>query len=281
MQRRHFLTGLIGISALPFGGQTGHAADDAKGPPWSYNPDAADGPEGWADLLDQEGKKPYARCRDGIQQSPIEVELGAFPLPWKPLELNWHNADGLVVNDSPHHAIKVVVKDRTMITRINNVDYIAQEYHLHTPSEHTRRGLHGLMEVHVIHTKADGRKLVVGVMIESGNDRGNGLFAQLLKAPKMPEPGAPWPGLLNATLMPDARFGYFRYNGSLTTPACAEVVDWIVLDQPARAVISAPQIEIYKARYPYAGPPIPPDQTLLTRPTQPVNGRVIRWYKRP
>jgi len=278
MQRRHFLTGLIGAATLPFDSRAGHADDDAKGPPWSYNPDAANGPERWADLPDPDGKKPYALCRDGIRQSPVEVEFGAFPLPWKSLELNWRNADGMVVNDSPHHAIKVVVKAKSMITRIDGVDYVAEEYHLHTPSEHTRRGLHGLMEVHVIHTKADGRKLVVGVMVAAGD---NGLVAQLLKAPQKPEPGAPWRGLLNATLMPAARFGYFRYNGSLTTPACAEVVDWVVLDQPAQAVISARQIEVYKARYPYAGPPVPPDQTLLTRPTQAVNGRVIRWYKRP
>ena len=80
----------------------------------------------------------------------------------------------------------------------------------------------------------------------------NAAFQAFLEA--MPEPGRP-PGTIEIdplALLP-ARRGYFRYAGSLTTPACAEGVRWHVLMEPI--TVSAEQITRFRARYPHTARP--------------------------
>src|SRR5436190_8185028 len=42
-----------------------------------------------------------------------------------------------------------------------------------------------------------------------------------------------------------AKLGYYRYTGSLTTPPCSEVVEWLVLTQPMQ--VAASDVEIGRA----------------------------------
>lgn len=275
MQRRGFLTGLAAASVFA---RQGYAADEAEGPPWSYNPDANDGPEHWG-ALDQK----YRLCGDGRKQSPIELVYGSFQLPRKEMQLNWNKLGGKVVDERSHHTIKIDVRASGLTTRLDGIEYKMDEYHVHVPSEHTFRGEHKPMEVHAIHTKPGTigtTKLVVGVMVEVADASNNRLFDQILNARRDPE-GVPVAILDNGSLIPPVTrppFGFFRYAGSLTTPACDEIVDWVVLDTPATARISPKNLDTLKSRY---GPPqhMPAAQTILARPIQPVNGRVVRWYR--
>lgn len=62
--------------------------------------------------------------------------------------------------------------------------------------------------------------------------------------------------------------GYYHYKGSLTTPPCAETVDWLVLDRPA--AVTPEMVEAFKKLFP---------DPANARPTQRRNGRKIVWSK--
>ena len=47
---------------------------------------------------------------------------------------------------------------------------------------------------------------------------------------------------------------HFRYQGSLTTPPCSEIVSWIVYEAPVSA--SAEQIEAFSSRHPGSYRPV-------------------------
>ncbi|KAK2119956.1 Carbonic anhydrase IX [Saguinus oedipus] len=78
------------------------------------------------------------------------------------------------------------------------------------------------------------------------------------------------PGLDVSALLPSDLSRYFRYEGSLTTPPCAQGVIWTVFNQTVR--LSAKQLHILSDTLWGPG-----DSRLQMnfRATQPLNGRVI------
>ncbi|HWC19092.1 MAG TPA: carbonic anhydrase family protein, partial [Terriglobales bacterium] len=64
-----------------------------------------------------------------------------------------------------------------------------------------------------------------------------------------------------ANLLPHS-FGYYTFEGSLTTPPCSEGVTWFVLKNPRE--VSPAQVTTFSKLYPNNA-----------RPTQPLNGRII------
>ena len=64
-----------------------------------------------------------------------------------------------------------------------------------------------------------------------------------------------------ASLLPKARHS-FRYEGSLTTPPCSEVVEWNVFASPVTVAESG--IERFKSSFP-----------MDARPLQPVHRRIL------
>jgi carbonic anhydrase len=64
-----------------------------------------------------------------------------------------------------------------------------------------------------------------------------------------------------ASLLPKAR-RFFRYEGSLTTPPCSEVVEWNVFAAPVAVTHS--NIERFKESFP-----------MNARPLQPIHRRIL------
>jgi carbonic anhydrase len=110
---------------------------------------------------------------------------------------------------------------------------------LHAPSEHTIGGKYYDLELHLVHTRVypdDEEDLaVVGIMFdrkEGGNY--DNPFIESLNAKRVFEN--------NETLVEEIPLMYltqqlsfdrfFNYKGSLTTPGCLEIVEWLVLDDP-------------------------------------------------
>jgi carbonic anhydrase len=136
------------------------------------------------------------------------------------------------------------------------------QFHWHTPSEHLVEGRPTPMEMHLVHSRANGALLVVAVFIEQGRaNRALGpVFRRLPAASGATRDVA---GVRLRDLLPDRRES-FRYSGSLTTPPFTEPVRFIVMADPIEA--AGRQIDRFRALFPEGN----------SRETQRLNGRRVR-----
>jgi carbonic anhydrase len=151
-----------------------------------------------------------------------------------------------------------------------------------TGSEHTVDGKPVPLEIHFVHWNADKYSsyteasnhsdglAVLAVLVNVGNT-GNSYLGQLTNYIS----NVTFFG--NSTLVPSfpvsnlipADRSYWRYSGSLTTPACYQSVTWTVLQQPI--YITETQLSEFRKIHSKEG-------ELLTynyRPTQNLNGRIV------
>ena len=137
----------------------------------------------------------------------------------------------------------------------DGVRYEFMQMHLHHQSEHAINGEHAALEAHFVHAAEGPKLLVVGVMIQPGE--ANQALGELLSL---------WPDAVDeveigdidvdlAALLP-ASSASFRYQGSLTTPPCSQIVSWVVMSEPVTA--SAEQIATFAARYANNARPLQP-----------------------
>ena len=127
--------------------------------------------------------------------------------------------------------------------------YQLLQFHLHAPSEHTIGGRSYDLELHLVHVRFDEESAteqlgVVGIMFdrETGGDEENP-FIESLYARQV--------RIRNETLTREIPLmkltqqvnyeKFYNYKGSLTTPFCAEIVEWLVVDDPQP--ISARQLK--------------------------------------
>lgn len=210
---------------------------------WGYA--GATGPEHWAEL-----SKSYSICNNGNQESPvdlsgaIEADLGTIAFDWKPLPLRGTN-NGHTVQFDAAPGSSIAIGGRR---------YALSQFHIHHPSEHLLAGRRFPLELHFVHTLPDGGIGVVGVFVAQG------MANPVLQAVLDTVPSAPGETRNGGTidpgrLLPGAR-GFYRYEGSLTTPPCSEKVDWIVLGQPIEA--SAAQIAQFQAIFAFNARPLQP-----------------------
>lgn len=215
MNRRSFLTGLAGLALCP-----ACAAVAAEAPHWSY--EGAHGPAHWGDL-----NAASKVCSVGWQQSPIDIgETIRAQLP--PLGVTWRRKADTIVNNG--HTIQVNVGEGSSLA-VGGDRFVLLQFHFHRPSEHRIGNRSYPMEVHFVHRHATGKLAVVGVLMTAG--RANPSFKKVVTTmPQKEGPAVPAdPGIDPNGLLPQRR-GYYRYEGSLTTPPCSETVDWLLLTQP-------------------------------------------------
>ncbi|XP_057354811.1 carbonic anhydrase 9 isoform X5 [Manis pentadactyla] len=139
------------------------------------------------------------------------------------------------------------------------------------------------LQIHVVHlstafAKVDealarpGGLAVLAAFLQEGPEE-NSAYEQLLShLEEIAEEDSETlvPGLDVSALLPSDLSRYFRYEGSLTTPPCAQGVIWTVFNQTVR--LSAKQLHTLSDAL--WGPDHSPLQ-LNFRATQPLNGRII------
>jgi carbonic anhydrase len=229
-------------------------------PHWDYG--AEHGPAEWGALCPE-----FSACGSGRSQSPIDISAAtgatvpAIATAYAPAQLaivhHEHQAD--VVNNG--HTVQVNYPEGSSLA-VEGQTYGLLQYHFHSPSEHTLEGQHFPMEMHLVHKSADGQLAVIGVFIEEGAE--NAAFGPVwanLPKEKGVEVLLEHVEVDVDALLPKERTTY-RYDGSLTTPPCAEGVKWFVLANPV--ALSSEQIAAFRA--------IVHDNN---RPIQPLNGRKV------
>jgi len=248
MNRRRALLTLAGLALCPVCARNGLAAEGAHH--WSYEGDG--GPAKWADL-DAANKV----CAIGSQQSPIDIGTSVkSQLP--PLKIDWAKSADTIVNNG--HTIQLNFAEGSALT-LGNVKYKLVQVHFHRPSEHLIAGKNFPMEAHFVHRAEGGGLAVVGVLMTTG--KANAAFSQI--AATMPakegEPVKADARINPNTLLP-AKRSYYRYSGSLTTPPCAEVVEWLVLSTPVE--VADADVASFAKLYP-----------MNARPAQQMNRRFL------
>lgn len=243
INRRTLLAGLLACPACA-------SVARADGPHWSY--EGHGGPDHWGEL-----EKNFQACSTGTQQSPINLqgsvraETAGPKLSWKPAAFKARNNG---------HTIQLDPTGDAGTAELNGKIYQLRQFHFHAPSEHAVKGERTAMEVHFVHAAEDGGLLVVGVFIVGGG--ANPAFSKIMAAaPKTPGSTPMAEALDLSALLPEAR-SLYRYEGSLTTPPCSEVVDWNVFSTPIR--VGDADIEAFRAIFP-----------MNARPLQAVNRRFL------
>ncbi len=225
MDRRRALQALAGLALCPLCARAGFAASGAH---WGYQ--GADGPDHWG-KLDAASKV----CAAGSQQSPIDI-VNPIKAQLPPIKIAWHDRVETIANNG--HTIQLDVVPGSTLS-LNDDSFTLLQFHFHHPSEHTIAGKPSAMEAHFVHQNGAGNLAVLGVMMKAGSS--NAVFHKIVAG--MPKAaGAPVkadPKIDPHALIPSER-GYYRYEGSLTTPPCSETVTWLVL----RESISVAQADI-------------------------------------
>lgn len=257
LSRRSLGLATLGLFAAACGTSSTNAAlapPPPAGAHWGY--DGADGPDHWADL-----DHDYSLCGTGGVQSPIDLSAAAHgagtdividyaePLPTAKIT---HNGHTLQIAAPAGNANRIVVGGKV---------YDLQQFHFHTPSEHTVDGATTAMELHLVHRNTQGRLAVLAVLLTESDQHSpyrQILFGGPAEAGKTN--AVPGPIDLNTFLPTD--FGQYQYTGSLTTPPCSEGVAWTVLR--TRMPVGADEAAYFRALFPHNA-----------RPVRPVNGRPV------
>jgi carbonic anhydrase len=224
---------IVGCSQTSDSDSTPHAesaaADETHEVHWGYEGDSA--PEYWSGLSPE-----FALCRDGHEQSPIDLSA-ATPVNAEELE-RLVGETFLTVTDRAKvmdlidngHTIQIT-NDVAMATKVDGVSYELAQFHFHAPSEHTIDGQHFQLEVHFVHQADDGTLAVVGMLVDVGEH--DSLWEPIIAS--LPDNVGDERHLqnldLDLTQLQGIPRDYYRYSGSLTTPPCSEGVKWIVLTE--------------------------------------------------
>jgi carbonic anhydrase len=244
MDRRHFMKGLAGLALCPVCASAGAAAE------WSYS--GEHGPDHWGNV-DAASKV----CSVGSQQSPLDItETISSKMP--PLSIAWGKTADTIVNNG--HSIQLNFAPGSTLT-VGKEKYTLDQVHFHRPSEHLINGKNYPMEAHFVHRNAAGNAAVIGVLMTAGKP--NAAFSKIVATmPGKEGPAVKADAAFNPNVMLPARRTYYRYSGSLTTPPCAEVVNWLLLTDPIQ--VAQRDIDAFGKFYP-----------MNARPAQKANRRFV------
>jgi carbonic anhydrase len=195
------------------------------------------GPANWAALNPNN-----TLCRTGSNQAPIVL---TDDIPYARSAPSWHiqNVEHAEF-ENLGSTVEVIVEG---VLEFEGKAHKLKQYHFHTPSEHRIRDEYYPLEAHFVHQADDGALLVAAVPFEISEDGTTTalLTNTIVKLDAIAEPGtATETGPLDFTPIIQAvtTGPLFHYQGSLTTPPCAEGVTFLVLEQPL-----AVDVKTYKA----------------------------------
>jgi carbonic anhydrase len=233
---------------------------------WSYTGNT--GPAYWYTL-----DNAYRIAAEGQAQSPINIDTSSLVsagVLGKPV-FNYVEDEYELENNG--HTIELLPEGTDNHIILDGRDYVLQQFHFHSPSEHRIDGKTFDLEVHFVHKDREGNITVAGVLFNEGTE--NKILKELFtalewevssgtsgKASTEAPHGEPIKlEALNPAELFDAGFSMYRYDGSLTTPPCTEGVKWSISSRPQE--LSKAQLAAFKAYYNGNNRPV---QDLHSRP---------------
>jgi carbonic anhydrase len=252
---------------------------------WGYEGNLS--PEHWGSL-----GPAFSLCDSGMAQSPIDM-VATHRIDLVDIQFSYKDTPFLVANNGytleeavplsetvesryPQHGQTVTIKSPDLEsgqpTRIFHKDstivfdddlYLLEQFHFHSPSEHTVYHKHFAIEMHLVHHNQRHEAAVVAVFMKEGKH--NPVFQQFLDhAPaKVGDVVDDHDNMLNPMdLLPKGQT-YYRYFGSFTTPPCHEGVIWAIMHDPIE--VSAEQVKQFRTVLGHTN----------IRPTQPLHKRFV------
>lgn len=242
MNRRHALKAFAALALCPLCASAGVAAE---GHGWSYQ--GATGPDHWGNV-DAASKV----CSVGSQQSPVDIG-SAIKAQLPPLKLAWGKKADTIVNNG--HTIQLnFAPGSTLNAGTDN--YTLLQVHFHRPSEHKIGGKNFPMEAHFVHRNATGSLAVVGVLMTEG--KANAAFGKIVATmPAHEGPAVKADAAIDPSMLLPKQLAYYRYSGSLTTPPCSEVVNWLLLRESIQ--VAKADVAAFAKLYPMNARPVQKD----------------------
>jgi len=200
-------------------------------------------------------------CGSTYRQSPIDI-VGAVADATLPILSPIYSSSSTdIVNNG--HTIQFNYNGAASDFTFGGETYSLLQFHFHASSEHTFGGTHQALEGHLVHASPSGSLAVIAVFFELG--AANPFLDQFTA--NLPSHAGDTYVDVNLNYAPEDLFpvnqSYYNYNGSLTTPPCSDIVNWIVMEHTSTA--SQAQLDAFT--------------TLLHsnyRPVQPLSGRTIK-----
>jgi len=212
-------------------------SDDPKDCSFGY--EGSQGPEFWANLCGDL----WLDCGKGQSQSPINIITNSVVGDGdiNNININYDESSTEIINTG---STVEFVYDKGSSADMNNIEYDLIQFHFHTGSEHTIDGKRAPMEMHLVHRDPNtGLLAVMGVLFEEGASN-NVLEEYLDVLPETSEDEFISKQKFKVTDLLPGNLDFYTYDGSLTTPGCAEIVTWFVLKETITA--SAKELERFK-----------------------------------
>lgn len=223
---------------------------------WDYAGET--GPEHWQEL-----DPGNVLCGSGKAQSPVNLKWSAPLKGGGELRLNYKTSPLKLMDNG--HSLQIGFDPGSSI-QIRGHEYELIQAHFHTPAEHQLSGKTLPMELHLVHKDENGKLAVLGVFMNVGPVAHASIDKIWRNWPLVKDKGVQIEDeSLNPISLLPKRFTYYQYTGSLTTPPCAEGVDWNVFNTPIE--ISREQLEAFRTKY-----------TNNARPIQALNKRKVVNY---
>jgi len=221
---------------------------------WGYGPE--NGPHRWADLCcpvcDGENQSPIDIVTQRARKEPADSDTG--------VALNYGTTHLELANDGRSIRATDELSQGENTIEIGGRIYPLTEFHFHSLSEHTLDGRHAPLEMHLEHARTSYDVVTLAVLIEEGEE--NEAFAPIWNSLPVDATVEPRTVIVNPRkLMPKNRRGYYLYQGSESSPSCAEIVTWYVFDEAVE--MSVEQIEAFRAIHESNYRPVRPQGTRV------------------
>ena len=223
---------------------------------------------------------------DGQRQSPINIDTSMLVTSSELIDLTLTNFDQLYDGNFTNtgHSVQFIPNAESTNPTFQNHrgTYTLLQFHFHwgstsdEGSEHRVNGTAFSGELHFVTRKTTGNDTagdafaVLGVLLVSDPSMSTGSYMELLdNIPQTDGNTSSVNGVRPSDLLPNS-LSYYYYEGSLTTPACSEVVQWFLLRTP----VNVPSEFLESLRDNVEGE----DEEVLDmnfRMTQPLNGRQV------